>query len=283
VSYTLRYASHLGYRFPEVPLFSASVASEDPVAHIDYAAELGFAGVQYARAVARPRSERRRVRKALERHGLETGCIVYADREIATAPLWGTTSPAARETWTTALEFAFEVANEVNARHVILFSGADPSIPIDVQHQTFIENLKRAAALAEPSNLVLCIENMSHRSRTGTLVSYLREGYEIVKAVDSPAVRLIFDTAHVQVMDGDLLENLHAMWDAIAVVQIADNPGRLEPGTGELNFPNILRATHRLGYRGLVELEHDWSHPGSATEQRGLDYLRAMDAGLSAT
>jgi hydroxypyruvate isomerase len=283
VSWTLRYASHLGYRSPEVPLFSAGVASDDPVAHIDYASELGFAGIQYARAVARPQTERRRVRKALERHGLETGCIVYADREIANAPLWGNTDQAARETWMKALGVAFEVASEINARHVILFSGADPALPLDVQHAAFIENLKRAAALAETRNVVLCIENMSRRSRTGTLVSYLREGYDIVKTVGSPAVRLIFDTSHVQIMDGDLLENLHAMWDAIAVVQIADNPGRLEPGTGELNFPNILRAVHRLGYRGLVELEHDWSRPGRATEQRGLDYLRAMDARLDAT
>ena len=279
----MRYASHLGYRPPELPLFRATVASEDPVAHIDYAAELCFAGVQYARAVSRPQSERRRVLRALERHGLETGSVVYAGREIANAPLWGNTDPTAREMWMKTLYFAFEIANEINSRHIILFSGTDPNVPIDVQHTAFIENLKRAAVMAETRNIVLCIENMSRRSRTGTLVSYLREGYEIVKAVDSPAVRLIFDTSHVQVMDGDLLENLRAMWEAIAVVQIADNPGRLEPGTGELNFKNILRAVHRLGYRGLVELEHDWSQPGRATEARGLDYLRALDAGLGAT
>lgn len=278
VGWTLRYASHLGYRPPGRPLFHESAVSPDAVAQIEYAAALGFSGVQYALAMAHTRAQRALVRAALERHELETGCMIYARRDIAGAPLWGNTDPDSREIRQRALTAAFEVANEINARHVAVFSGADPSIPMAIQHAAFIENLKRAAELAEARGVVLCLENLSRKSWAGTLLSHIGEAYAIVRAVDSPAVRLIFDTSHVQVMDGDVLDNLRATWDAIAIVQIADNPGRLEPGTGELNFENILRTVHELGYRGLVELEHEWSEPTRAAEQRGIDYLRTIDA-----
>ena len=280
-SWNLRYASHLGYRSPESPLFCGSVGSADLVAHADYAAELGFAGVQYARAVTHSKSERARVRVALERRGLETGTMVYADREIAAAPLWGNTDVKSREIWQPALLAAFEVANEINARHVIIFSGVEPTVPLAIQHAAFIENLKRAAELAAARGIVLCLENMSRRRRPATLLSHISEAYLIAKAVDSPALRLIFDVSHVQVMDGDIIENLRTTQDAIAIVQLADNPGRVEPGAGELNFETILRAVRDIGYHGLVELEHEWSAPGRATEQHGIEYLRSIDARLA--
>ena len=89
----LRYASHLGYRSVDEPLFRESVGSLDPVAHIDHAASLGFAGVQYALAMTRPADEHRRVGAALARHGLETGCMLWAGFDKVRVPLWGDGSP----------------------------------------------------------------------------------------------------------------------------------------------------------------------------------------------
>jgi hydroxypyruvate isomerase len=281
VRWNLRYASHLGYRDPERALYAASVGSDDPVAQVDFAATLGFAGVQYARAIDRTPGERAQVRTALERHGLETGCMTYARREIVLAPLWADTSAESRTVRERALAETFAVAHEINARHAIVFSGENPRIPRAIQQAAFVENLKRAAPLAAANGVVLCLENMSRKSRTGTLVSHIGEAYAIAKAVDHPAVRIVFDTSHVQVMDGDVLDNLRAVWDAVAVVQIADNPSRFEPGSGELNFENILRAVRDLGYAGLVELEHDWSEPTRAGEQRGLADLQALDGRLA--
>lgn len=278
--WNLRYASHLGYREPERGLYAA-LAGDDPVAQVEFAASLGFAGVQYARAIERGPSERARVRKALERHGLETGCLTYAKREVVLAPLWGDYGDSARDARNRALAEGFAVAREIHARHVIVFSGADPSRPLALQQAAFIENLKRAAPLAEAAGIVLCLENMSRKSRAGTLLSHVGEAYAVAKAVDHPHVRLVFDTSHVQVMDGDLIDTLHAVWDMVAVVQIADNPGRREPGSGELNFTNILLAVRDLGYAGLIELEHDWSENTRACEERGLAELRALDARLA--
>lgn len=280
VSWRLRYASHLGYHEPERGLLRATARSDDPVVQIELAASLGFAGVQYARAIDRTPEERARVRTALDRHRLETGCMVYARREIALAPLWAVDDEASRTIRERALDEAFAVAAEVNAHHVIVFSGADPRRPLALQQAAFADGLKRVAPLAERRGIVLCLENMSRKSRTGTLVSHIAEAYAIAKAVDHPAVRIVFDTSHVQVMDGDVLDTLHAVWNMVALVQLADNPGRREPGSGELNFANILRAVRDLGYAGLTELEHDWSENTRACEERGLATLRALDAQL---
>jgi hydroxypyruvate isomerase len=280
VTWTLRYASHLGYGVPGRALFHASAGSPDPAAQVEFAAALGLAGVQFAKAVERPKDERVRVRRALERHGLETGCIIYAARETAAAPLWGSRAHEAQRTREQALLHALDVAAELNARHVVVLSGVDATIPPALQHAALIENLKRAAELAARREMVVCLESVSRTVRP-TLLPHIADAYAVVRAVDSPHVRLIFDTAHVQAMDGDLLENLRATWDAVAIVQIADNPGRLQPGTGELNFQRILDTVAQRRYSGLVELEYNWSHPTRACEQAGIDDLRALDAALA--
>jgi hydroxypyruvate isomerase len=109
------------------------------------------------------------------------------------------------------------------------------------------------------------------------LLQHMPDALAVVRAADHPAVRLIFDTSHVQIMDGDLLFHLEQAWDQVAIVQLADNPGRLEPGTGEIHFETVLRWLARRGYRGLVELEYGWQQPGLESERRGLEKLRQLD------
>jgi len=84
-------------------------------------------------------------------------------------------------------------------------------------------------------------------------------------------------------MDGDLLFHLEQAWDHIEIVQLADNPGRLEPGTGEINFESVLRFLIRRSYPGLVELEYGWQMPGLESENRGLANLHRLDGAASTT
>lgn len=92
---------------------------------------------------------------------------------------------------------------------------------------------------------------------------------------------MIFDTAHVQSMDGDLIGRLQRNWDLIEVIQIANHPGRLEPEVGEINMPAILKMVRKLGYHGLVELEYLWSSSELEIERRGIDWLRRVDMMLT--
>ena len=97
MAWQLRYASHLGYRSAQEPLFRASVGTLDPLAHVDYAASLGLAGVQYALARGRPTDEQGAVGAALARRGLETGCVIYTSFDNIRRPLWADAGSSARE------------------------------------------------------------------------------------------------------------------------------------------------------------------------------------------
>ena len=79
-------------------------------------------------------------------------------------------------------------------------------------------------------------------------------------------------------MDGDLIANLEAAWDAVAIVQLADTPGRLEPGTGEVDFDAVVALLKRRGFKGLVELEFNWSASRRDVEHAGIERLRRIDA-----
>jgi hydroxypyruvate isomerase len=277
MAWALRYASHLGYRTSDAPLFRESVGSLDPLAHVAFAAELGFAGVQYALARSRPVAEQEAVVDALARHGLETGCVIYTTRDKLAAPLWARTDGETRAVLNRELAAGFEAATRVNSRYVAVLSGADPRLPISEQRDAMAEKLRWAAPLAERARITLLLEFISTRSVANLLLHHIEDAHAMVKAVDSPVVRLIFDTGHVQALDGDLLAHLDSCGNVVELVQIADNPRRLEPGAGEINFETIRRELYRRSYRDLVELEHNWSELSRTTEQRGIAYLRRLD------
>jgi len=281
MNWNLRYAPHLGYRPPFEPLFRASVGSDDPVAHIRFAREAGFAGVLYAAARGRPADEQARVGQALEREGLEAGCLLYTTFDKLRSTMWSVDEAAAREQIASEIRAAIETARRVGAKRLAVLGGADPQRPLAQQHAAFAQNLRFAADLAARAGMVLCLETLSRTSVPDMLLQHIDDAHALVKAVDHPAVRLVFDTSHVQIMDGELLVRLEQVWDAVEIVQLADHPGRLEPGSGEIDFEGILRLLHGKGYQGLVELEHGWAQPGLAAEQQGIETLARLDRAAS--
>ena len=278
MTWQLRYASHLGYRSIEEPLFHDSVGSLDPLAHAEYAANIGFSGVQYALARGRPPAEQEAVGAAMARLGLETGCVIYTTFAKIRSPLWSDAGREARATLAQELALAFETAHRVGSRYLAVLGGLDPSREEGPQRAAFVENLRWAAEHAERAGVVLLLESVDRDRLPGMLLHHIGDAHEIVASVANPSVRLIFDTAHIKAMDGDLVAHLEATWDSIAVVQLADTPGRLEPGTGEVDFASVLGVLKRRRFRGLVELEFGWSKPGRAAEQAGLERLRQLDA-----
>lgn len=274
---TLRYAPHLGYRPPFEPLFAASVGSTDPVDHVHFAAEQGFAGVLYAAARARTATEQERVGHALADRGLQAGCMLYTTFDQLRNTSWATDSEDARRWIAAELQQAVTAARRIGSRHLAVLGGADPQRPLDLQHRVFVRNLQWAADLVARDGLVLCLETLNRQSVPGMLLHHMPDALAVVRAAAHPAVRLIFDTAHVQAMDDHLLQHLENAWDDIEIVQLADSPGRLEPGTGEVDFAGVLQVLSRRAYSGLVELEHGWAQPGIGSEQRGLERLSDLD------
>jgi hydroxypyruvate isomerase len=275
----LRFAPHIGFPDLQQPLFRDSAGSIDPVVQIEYIASLGFAGIEDKWVKKRPVADQLRIGEALARCGLEMGCFVNTV-ESSRQPLFSSSDPAARDQLERELRDSIETAKRINGKYLTTFASRDPRVPLGFQLAAMVENLKPLAEIAARAGVILCLEQTAEARYPGMLLHRLGDAYGVVKAVASPAARLLFDVLAVQVAEGDLIENLHRTRDAIAVVQVADNPGRTEPGAGELNFVNIFRSLREQGYTGLVEFEFSLSQPGAAGEQRALAALRAINAAV---
>ena len=280
MNWNLRYAPHLGFRSLDTPLFAASVGSTDPVSQIAFIASLGFAGVQDPWFATRPETDQLRIASALGEHGLAAGCVVCGTPGSIRKPLWTAPGQTARANLERELHGALAAARRLRAGKIAVLTGEDASSPRERQIETMIANLHWAAGLVASEGLTLCLEPTNARSLTNMLLTHFDEGCRIARATGHDSVRMIFDTAHVQSMDGDLLGRMERNWDLIDVVQIANHPGRLEPGIGEIDMQAILEKVRELGYRGLVELEHLWSAPDAIIERRGINWLRQVDASL---
>jgi hydroxypyruvate isomerase len=275
----MRYASHLGLRSAKDPTFANSAGSADPIEQIRYAASVGFGGVEDNSAKTRTPEMQERMGAELARLGLEMGCFVNNPTRW-NQPLWGRSDDEARGLLADDIDASIETAKRLNGRVATVVSGRDPAIPLAFQLANMVENLKRFGDVAARAGLTLAVETVDNERWPGMLLNHIADAYAVVRAVDNPAVMLLFDVGHVQAMDGQILDNLARTWDRIAVIQAADIPSRFELGSGELNWTNILRFIRDRGYTGLVELEHVNSTPGTDGERIMMDRLRAIDASI---
>jgi hydroxypyruvate isomerase len=139
-----------------------------------------------------------------------------------------------------------------------------------VLQATLVANLKYAAPRLADAGIKLLMEPINQRDMPGFFVSTTDHAQAIMADVNSPNLFLQYDIYHTQVMQGDLLATYERLRDRIAHIQIADNPGRNEPGTGEINYANILPALDRLGYDGFVGCEYK----PMTTTTAGLGWMR---------
>lgn len=119
-----------------------------------------------------------------------------------------------------------------------------------------VDTLRRLAALGEEAGRTFTLENLNTRvDHPGTPFARSEDTVQLVQAVDSPGLRMNFDLYHAQVDEGNLIERTRAVLPWVGEIQVADNPGRFEPGTGEINYANVSVALADAGYSGVVALE----------------------------
>jgi hydroxypyruvate isomerase len=137
---------------------------------------------------------------------------------------------------------------------------------------TFVENLRYAAPILKDEGIRLLIEPINTRDIPGFFLNRTQQAADILDAVGSDNLFIQHDLYHMQIMEGDLARTLEAHLPRIAHVQIADNPGRHEPGTGEINYGFLLRHLDHLGYTGHVGCEYK----PSSTTLESLGWMKAM-------
>ncbi|HEV2620338.1 MAG TPA: TIM barrel protein [Acidobacteriaceae bacterium] len=141
---------------------------------------------------------------------------------------------------------------QINVKSGKRLDGVDPK----VQFAAAVDNLKRASDVADKNGINLVMEPIDLIENPTIFLTSVKDGFEIVRAVDRPNVKVLYDFYHEQRAGGNLIEKLEKNIDWVGLVHIADVPGRHEPGTGEINYANIYRTLGRLHYSRFIAMEY---------------------------
>ncbi len=181
---------------------------------------------------------------------------------IAT-PNWPTrpvsmVDPAQRDNFLADVRTAIGYAQKLEVPQILLMSGnAIAGRTHEEQYASLLEGCKRAGDLAAAANLTAIVEPLNSLvNHKGFFLTTCVEGAKLIRQVDNPHVRLLFDIYHEQVQIGNVIRTLTEAADVVAVFHIADNPGRNDPGSGEINYSNVYKAIRKTGYRGYVAMEY---------------------------
>lgn len=262
-----RYAPHFG-------MFKGS-AGEDLVAQLDFMADQGFTALEDNGLMARPVEVQTRIGETLARRGMTMGVFVIDGGDNWKTSL--TTGKAEfRDKFLETCRAAVEVAKRVNAKWATVVPGYfERKLPMGIQTGNVIDILRAGAEILEPAKLTMVLEPLSDNPDLFLRTS--DQAYAICRAVDSPSCKILYDMYHMQRNEGDMVAHINHAWSEIAYFQIGDNPGRKEPGTGEVNYRNLFRHIRQKGYDGVFGMEHGNSKPGREGEQAVIDAYVAAD------
>lgn len=268
-TFNMNYAPHLG-------MFEQH-AGKDVVRQLEFMAEKGFRAFEDNEMRNRPVEIQQKMADAMKRLDLEMGVFV-AHQIYWKEPNLASGNKKWRDEFLNDIKGSVEVAKRVNARWMTVVPGhVDLRLNKGYQMANVIETLKQASDILEPHGLIMVLEPLNFRDHPGLFLTESPQAYEICKAVDSPSCKILFDIYHQQIQEGNLIPNIEACWDEIAYFQIGDNPGRNEPGTGEINFRNVFRKIHTKGFNGILGMEHGNSIDGKAGESAVIEAYRQAD------
>jgi hydroxypyruvate isomerase len=188
----------------------------------------------------------------------------------------GFTRPGAQDALLAEFRERIQIAKEFGTPDLISFVGQlQTDVPWETQRAGVVDGLKRAGDLAAAANVAIAVEPLSvNPGQPRRALDRAVECFPVIKDVNHPNVKVCFDFYHLQRTEGNLVVNLRTGLEQklIKVVQIGDNPGRLEPGTGEINYPFIFKELRRLGYSGYLDTEMGTSK----TPEYAMDLVRRM-------
>jgi len=213
---------------------------------IRLAKKLGYTAVEFWDATGFPIDE---VSAALNETGITLACMGVSA---------GLVDPQTRPQFLESLHVSMENAKKLGAKGMIATTGqALLDVPRECQHQSIVDGLKEAAMVLEGSGLVLNLEPLNLLvDHAGYYLSTSEEAFRLVRKVDSPNVKILFDIYHQQITEGNLIANITNNIDLIGHFHVAGNPGRGEPYFGEINYKEVFKAADAAGYRGYAGLEY---------------------------
>jgi hydroxypyruvate isomerase len=249
-----------------MPKFSANLTmmfnEVEFLGRFERASKAGFKAVEYMFPYEWPKEQ---LAGELESHGLEQVLFNLPAGDWAAGERGIACIPGREGEFKEGVESALGYAAALRCPALNCLVGLTPEgVDADKIRQTLVNNLQFAAAALEKKGVRFVIEMLNHNAVPGFYMVRTQEALRLLEAVNHPNLRLQYDVYHMQIMEGNLIDTMSANIPRIGHIQIADNPGRHEPGTGEINFPNVFAAIDEAGYEGWIGCEYV---PAGTTEE----------------
>lgn len=264
---------HLNYAFHD-GMFK-NLAGNDFIDQIKFGYDNGFRAIEDNGMSGRPEDQQKKIGDTLAKLGMAMGVFVQPGLGNDSNMLASGKADQV-EKFIASCKQAVEVCKRINSKLVTVVPGDfERNLPIGVQTGNVIEAVKKGTAILEPHGIIMVLEPLSDNPNL-----FLRtpdQAYAICKAVGSPSCKLLYDMYHVQRNQGNIIPTLNLVYDEIGYYQIGDNPGRNEPGTGEMNYRNIFKHIYDKGYRGILGMEHGNATKGKEGELALIKAYREAD------
>jgi hydroxypyruvate isomerase len=267
--FKLAYAPHFG--------MFGDLAGGDEIDQLKFAADQGFTAWEDNGMKGRDIALQDRIAATMEQLGMKMGVFVahgnFRDNAFVTK------NKDKRDRVVQDIKDSVEVAQRVNAKWMtVVPDGYVDNMEWGYQTANCVDLLRRCAEVCEPHGLVMVLEPLNWwANHPGLFLHKIPQAYEICRAVDSPSCKILFDIYHQQIQEGNLIPNIDMAWSEIGYFQCGDNPGRNEPGTGEINYRNVFGHIHSKGFDGVMGMEHGVSGEGKEGERALIAAYREAD------
>lgn len=276
-TFNLTYAPHLGS--------FVNSAGEDSIDQINYMADLGFTALEdsgFTMEGLNFNTKRfgigmcdqtpamlAKIGETLAKRGMTMGTFVMTPTVWPPVALLTSGKPEWRADFLAKCRRGLDAANRLNGKFVTVSVDCyDRSLPMAIQRANIIDALRMACDIFEPGGVTMLLEPLSDHYELFLRLS--TETYMLCRAVNRPSCKILFDTYHLQRNEGNLTYHIDLVWDEIGYFQLGDVPGRCEPGTGELNFRNLLKHIYHKARAEQKEfifgMEHLNALPGPEGE-----------------
>lgn len=281
--------------FAPHPGMFKSMAGGDVLDQIRFAHDQGFTAWEHNPMASEEPALQEKIGQLLRDLKMRMGVFVaYGDFE---RPTFAVRKPEYRDEVLTKMKQAVEVAQRCGATHCTVVPGTVDQQSIHdknwnkygggrladgYQLANVIDLLRECAAVLEPHKLTMVLEPLNWRTNHGgAFLQGSDQAFAVCRAVNSPSCKILFDIYHQQITEGNLIPNIDLCWSEIGYFQTGDNPGRKEPGTGEINYAKVLQHIHNRSKQEdksfIFGMEHGNSMPGEAGEQAVIDAYRNVD------
>jgi hydroxypyruvate isomerase len=254
-----------------------SHAGNDFIEQIKFAHSMGFRSIEDNGMMGRTPAMQEKIGNTLASLGMTMGVFVISFDNWPLSVSMTSGNKDWRKKFVDYCTEAVNVAKRCNAKHMTVVPGNyDRTKSLDMQLANVIGALRPGVEILEKHNLIMVLEPLSDTPEL--FLRYSDQTYAICKAMNSSACKILFDMYHMQRNEGNIIANIDKCWDEIGYFQIGDNPGRKEPGTGEMNYKNIFKHIYQKGYRGVMGMEHGNAGAGKEGELALIKAYREADS-----